>query len=359
MSADYVRLGTTLDDAIGEAFDKTAKLLGLAYPGGPEVEREAQRGDPERFILPRPMLGRAEADFSLSGLKTALRMEAEKVAPLSDQDVADLCAAFQQAVVDVVTDRLRAGLRLFREKFGGPTALVVAGGVAVNQSIRRALDRVATETGHRAGRAAAGTVHRQWRDDRLGRLRAARARAHRHARRRAARALAARSGDESPEARRVSFRAHRGDRRGRVGHGARQLRGARRTRRDVVGARSAAVAAHDRAHAREPAPARHPARRARRRDRRHRGCRACATPCCSPCRRRTLRAAATALAPQIAQGMPVIACAKGIERGTHRFMTEIIAETLPGRDAGDPVRPELRGRCRARTADRRHARLRR
>ena len=93
------------------------------------------------------MLGRAEADFSLSGLKTALRMEAEKVAPLSDQDVADLCAAFQQAVVDVVSDRLRAGLRMFRERFGGPTALVVAGGVAVNQSIRRALGRVASERG--------------------------------------------------------------------------------------------------------------------------------------------------------------------------------------------------------------------
>jgi N6-L-threonylcarbamoyladenine synthase len=143
----YIRLGTTADDAIGEAFDKTAKLLGLGYPGGPEVEREALKGDPERFILPRPMLGRAEADFSLSGLKTALRIEAEKVAPLSDQDVSDLCASFQQAVVDVVTDRLRAGLRLFRERFGGPTALVVAGGVAVNQSIRRALHRVAVEHG--------------------------------------------------------------------------------------------------------------------------------------------------------------------------------------------------------------------
>src|SRR5947208_11007792 len=143
----YVRIGTTVDDAIGEAFDKTAKLLGLAYPGGPEVEREAQRGYLDRFILPRPMLGRVEADFSLSGLKTALRMEAEKVAPLSDQDVSDLCASFQQAVVDVVTDRLRAGLRLFRERFGGPTALVVAGGVAVNQSIRRALNRVAGEQG--------------------------------------------------------------------------------------------------------------------------------------------------------------------------------------------------------------------
>jgi len=143
----YVRLGTTVDDAIGEAFDKTAKLLGLPYPGGPEVEREAGRGHAERFVLPRPMIGRAEPDFSLSGLKTALRLEAEKIAPLSDQDVADLCAAFQQAVVDVVCDRLRAGLRLFRDRFGGPTGLVVAGGVAANATIRRALTRVAREAG--------------------------------------------------------------------------------------------------------------------------------------------------------------------------------------------------------------------
>jgi N6-L-threonylcarbamoyladenine synthase len=144
---NYVRLGTTVDDAIGEAFDKTAKLLGLDYPGGPEVERQATRGDPERFVLPRPMFGRVEPDFSLSGLKTALRIEAEKVAPLTDTDVADLCAAFQQAVVDIVSDRLRAGLRLFRDRFGGPTALVAAGGVAANQALRRALNRVALESG--------------------------------------------------------------------------------------------------------------------------------------------------------------------------------------------------------------------
>jgi tRNA N6-adenosine threonylcarbamoyltransferase len=143
----YVRLGTTVDDAIGEAFDKTAKLLGLTYPGGPEVERQAARGHAERFVLPRPMIGRAEPNFSLSGLKTALRLEAEKVAPLSEQTVADLCAAFQQAVVDVVSDRLHVGLRLFRDRFGGPTGLVVAGGVAANQAIRRALARVAGEAG--------------------------------------------------------------------------------------------------------------------------------------------------------------------------------------------------------------------
>ncbi|MFO0345307.1 MAG: tRNA (adenosine(37)-N6)-threonylcarbamoyltransferase complex transferase subunit TsaD [Labrys sp. (in: a-proteobacteria)] len=144
---DYVRLGTTIDDAIGEAFDKTAKLLGLGYPGGPKVEAAAASGDPARFTLPRPMLGRAEPNFSLSGLKTALRIEAERVAPLSDQDVADLCASFQAAVVDMIVDRTRAGLRLFRDVAGQPSCLVIAGGVAANQSIRRALTRLGFEAG--------------------------------------------------------------------------------------------------------------------------------------------------------------------------------------------------------------------
>jgi N6-L-threonylcarbamoyladenine synthase len=144
---DYVRLGTTLDDAIGEAFDKTAKLLGLGYPGGPQVEQEARKGNAARFALPRPMAGRPDCDFSLSGLKTALRLEAEKIAPLSDQDVADLCAAFQQAVVDVVADRLRHGLRMFRERFGTPSSLVAAGGVAANEAIRSVMSGIAFEHG--------------------------------------------------------------------------------------------------------------------------------------------------------------------------------------------------------------------
>ena len=144
---DYLKIGGTVDDAIGEAFDKTAKLLGLGYPGGPLVEKEAARGDPERFSLPRPMAGRHDANFSLSGLKTALRLEAEKIAPLSDDDVADLCASFQQAVGEVVMDRLRNGLRIFREQIGTPTALVCAGGVAANQAIRKVLHRVAFEIG--------------------------------------------------------------------------------------------------------------------------------------------------------------------------------------------------------------------
>jgi N6-L-threonylcarbamoyladenine synthase len=141
--ADYVVLGTTLDDAIGEAFDKTAKLLGLGYPGGPQVEKEAIQGNPQRFAFPRPMIGRPEPDFSLSGLKTAMRLEAERIAPLSDQDVANLCASFQQAVVEMIEDRIRTGLHLFNARYGAPTALVAAGGVAANQTIRKALHRIA------------------------------------------------------------------------------------------------------------------------------------------------------------------------------------------------------------------------
>ncbi|HET9904404.1 MAG TPA: tRNA (adenosine(37)-N6)-threonylcarbamoyltransferase complex transferase subunit TsaD [Xanthobacteraceae bacterium] len=143
----YVRLGTTVDDAIGEAYDKTAKLLGLSYPGGPEVESRADRGRPARFKLPRPMVGRPEPDFSLSGLKTALRQEAERLAPLSEDDVYDLCASFQEAVVDIVVDRVRTGLSHFVERFGTPTALVAAGGVASNRAVRAGLQRVADSVG--------------------------------------------------------------------------------------------------------------------------------------------------------------------------------------------------------------------
>jgi N6-L-threonylcarbamoyladenine synthase len=146
---DYLRLGATIDDAIGEAFDKAAKLLGLAYPGGPAVEKAALAGDPQRFDLPRPMAGRPKPDFSLSGLKTALRLEAEAIAPLSDQDVADLCASFQAAIVDVLVERVRVGLGAFREKVGQPSALVVAGGVGANETIRRALQRACAESGLR------------------------------------------------------------------------------------------------------------------------------------------------------------------------------------------------------------------
>src|SRR5712671_7518875 len=142
---NYVRLGTTVDDAMGEAFDKVAKMLGLPYPGGPEVERSAATGDPNRFTFPRPMLGRVDANFSLSGLKTAVRNEASRLAPLAPSDVSDLCASFQAAVLESTADRLSVGLRLFHEQFGAPHALVAAGGVAANQAIRGALQDVAAK----------------------------------------------------------------------------------------------------------------------------------------------------------------------------------------------------------------------
>jgi N6-L-threonylcarbamoyladenine synthase len=141
----YVRLGTTVDDAIGEAFDKVAKMLGLPYPGGPQVEQAARGGDPARFAFPRPMLGRPDANFSLSGLKTAVRNEASRIAPPEPKDVSDLCASFQAAVLDSTADRLRVGLKLFNEQFGPPRALVAAGGVAANQAIRGALQDVAAK----------------------------------------------------------------------------------------------------------------------------------------------------------------------------------------------------------------------
>jgi N6-L-threonylcarbamoyladenine synthase len=140
----YERLGTTLDDALGEAFDKAAKLLGLGYPGGPEVERMAARGRPI-IPLPRPMLGRIEPHFSLAGLKTALRHEAVARAPLSEQDIADLCASFQEAVAAIVSDRTKRAFELYEECAGkgAQRILVIAGGVAANQRLKAALETTA------------------------------------------------------------------------------------------------------------------------------------------------------------------------------------------------------------------------
>lgn len=146
----YERLGTTLDDALGEAFDKAAKLLGLDYPGGPAVEDAARRGRTQ-IPLPRPMLGRPEPHFSLAGLKTALRHEAMARAPLSDQDVADLCLSFQEAVADVLSDRTALAMELYSDRLGAGAqrALVVAGGVAANQRLKTALAQVAAAQGFR------------------------------------------------------------------------------------------------------------------------------------------------------------------------------------------------------------------
>jgi N6-L-threonylcarbamoyladenine synthase len=133
----YRRLATTIDDAAGEAFDKTAKLLGLGYPGGPAVERAAAAGDPRAVPLPRPLVGSAEPHFSFAGLKSAVLRAAESGAFRQE----DIAASFQQAVVDCLVDRTRRALG----RAGDVNALVVAGGVAANQAIRQALTALAVE----------------------------------------------------------------------------------------------------------------------------------------------------------------------------------------------------------------------
>ena len=141
----YRRLGTTIDDALGEAFDKVAKMLGLKFPGGPEVEMAAINGDPKRFKLPRPMIRRKGCDFSFSGLKTSVRQTIEKlsVSTPSNQDKCDLCAAFQLAAGDVLEDRCKNAIKIFREEYPNGNTLVVAGGVASNNYLRKRMTKMA------------------------------------------------------------------------------------------------------------------------------------------------------------------------------------------------------------------------
>jgi N6-L-threonylcarbamoyladenine synthase len=143
----FTRLGGTIDDAPGEAFDKVARLLGLSQPGGPAVEAEAAKGDPARFALPRPLLDRPGCDMSFSGLKTAvLRLRDDLVAAqggLTAQDRADICAGFQAAVADVLAAKAATALA----GQSGLTALCVAGGVAANKTLRARLEGVASEAG--------------------------------------------------------------------------------------------------------------------------------------------------------------------------------------------------------------------
>jgi N6-L-threonylcarbamoyladenine synthase len=148
---NYRRWASTIDDALGEAFDKTAKLLGLPYPGGPNVERAAAEGNPDRFDFPRPMYGSERLDFSFSGLKTAVRQAATQLAPLLDRDVADICASFQRAVTETLRERVGRALDRFlatHADIEAPT-LVVAGGVAANKAIRTELDALCAGRGFR------------------------------------------------------------------------------------------------------------------------------------------------------------------------------------------------------------------
>jgi N6-L-threonylcarbamoyladenine synthase len=141
----YRKLGGTLDDALGEAFDKAAKLLDLGFPGGPAVERRASFGDPARFRLPRPLLGRDAPDFSFSGLKTALSQTARALAPVNSGDIDDLCASFQAAAADVLRDRVIRAFACYSVEL--PKRFVVSGGVAANQVLRKTLMSACNEFG--------------------------------------------------------------------------------------------------------------------------------------------------------------------------------------------------------------------
>ncbi|MFC3613370.1 tRNA (adenosine(37)-N6)-threonylcarbamoyltransferase complex transferase subunit TsaD [Lutimaribacter marinistellae] len=150
---DFSRLGGTIDDAPGEAFDKTARLLGLPQPGGPSVENEARNGVADRYTFPRPLLDRADCNLSFSGLKTALmRLRDQIVAEkggLTRQDRADLCAGFQQAVTDVLSAKSHRAMNIYMESAPADPLIAVAGGVAANGTIRAELEHVAREFGAR------------------------------------------------------------------------------------------------------------------------------------------------------------------------------------------------------------------
>jgi N6-L-threonylcarbamoyladenine synthase len=144
---DYRRLGGTIDDAVGECFDKSAKLLGLGYPGGPLLEQAARNGNPQAFALPRPLLGRAGCDFSFSGLKTALRQLVTAQTSLTPDFVADAAASLQRTIADILCDRTAHALAMVQEEPLPPRALVIAGGVAANQTIRERLTQYAQTAG--------------------------------------------------------------------------------------------------------------------------------------------------------------------------------------------------------------------
>jgi N6-L-threonylcarbamoyladenine synthase len=137
----YQRLATTIDDAAGEAFDKVAKMTGLGYPGGPLVEKNAALGNPKRFLFPRPLKGSSEPHFSFAGLKSAVRREIDKLGTLDTQTASDICAGFQAAVVECITDRTIKQLKAHPDL----KSLVVAGGVAANTPIRHALETIAAD----------------------------------------------------------------------------------------------------------------------------------------------------------------------------------------------------------------------
>lgn len=151
----YERLGTTIDDAAGEAFDKVAKMLNLGYPGGPMIEKMANKGNPNRFVLPRPMINSNDYNFSFSGLKTAVRKIIESYsedgtighAMLNPQDTADLCASFQVAATDCLEKKLEKAVKYFKETYPEGKDVVVSGGVAANTYLRERLKNMTDRNG--------------------------------------------------------------------------------------------------------------------------------------------------------------------------------------------------------------------
>ena len=333
----YVRLGTTVDDAMGEAFDKVAKMLSLPYPGGPEVERAAADGNPKRFAFPRPMLGRPDANFSLSGLKTAVRNEASRMTPLEPQDVSDLCASFQAAVLefdggpaerracDCFTNSSARRARWWRPAASPPISAIRGALQDVAAKAQTTLiippPALCTDNGAMiawagAERMALGMTdtmdappRARWLLD--------------------ANATAPAGYAKTPRGILIWRPFNSVAVIGAGAWGTALACAAQRAGRDVMlYARNAESAAQ---------------MQATRKIRKLPGVRLdagieitadiaaaaradiilLATPA------QNLREAATALAPHLKPATPVIACAKGIERGTHKFMTEVIAEAMP------------------------------
>lgn len=144
---EYIQLGTTLDDAVGEAFDKAAKFLDLGYPGGPALEKISEKGSKDRFNFPRPLLKSQDCDFSFSGLKTSLIREVKEIEPLTQSDVADLASSYQEAIIDCLRAKSARAISMAKEKYGDLDInyFVASGGVASNKSIGKSLNELALE----------------------------------------------------------------------------------------------------------------------------------------------------------------------------------------------------------------------
>ena len=141
----YIVLGQSIDDAMGEAFDKTGRLLGLGYPGGPEIEKLAKNGDNKRFNFPQPLKGRNNCDFSFSGLKTSVRQKAEELSPLNNKDKADIAASFQFTICQIIEERLKKAIDIFSNYHPYEKNIAIAGGVASNNMIRETLKNIAID----------------------------------------------------------------------------------------------------------------------------------------------------------------------------------------------------------------------